>query len=300
MGSHVNVGTPRLSLHSKDHGQLLDVIDLLRSQGLNRYIQLPQLIVCGDQSSGKSSVLEAVSGVRFPTNENLCTRYATELVLRRDSVASATVAIIPSTQRSDQEKEKLLAFKAPSIRIDTIPSVIDAAKEAMGLGSGTRAFSDDVLRAEISGPEQSHLTLVDLPGLIHAEGKQQSAEDVQVVSSLVRSYMANPRSIILAVVSAKNDRANQIVTEFARDVDPTGVRTLGIITKPDTLRVGSDSEQAFLDLAENKDVRFRLGWHDLKNRDDDNRECSIEERDRQEREFLSQGIWILLPPKTLG
>ena len=300
MGSHTDVETFRLSLHSKDHGQLLDVIDLLRSQGINHYVRLPQLIVCGDQSSGKSSVLEAVSGVRFPTKENLCTRFATELVLRRDSVATATVAIIPSTQRSDKEKETLLAFKAPTVRIDNFPSLIEAAKGAMGLGSGTKAFSDDVLRVEISGPAQPHLTLVDLPGLIHAEGKQQSAEDVQLVSSLVRSYMANTRSIILAVVSAKNDRANQIVTKLARDVDPTGVRTLGIITKPDTLRVGSDSEKAFLDLAGNKDVVFRLGWHVLKNRDDGNRECSIEERDRQEREFLSQGTWISLPPKTLG
>lgn len=300
MGSHTDVETFPLSLHPKDHGRLLDVIDLLRSQGINHYVRLPQLIVCGDQSSGKSSVLEAVSGVRFPTKENLCTRFATELVLRRDSVATATVAIVPSTQRSDKEKEKFLAFQAPTVRVDNFPSLIDAAKEAMGLGSGAKAFSDDVLRVEISGPAQPHLTLVDLPGLIHAEGKQQSAEDVQLVSSLVRSYMANTRSIIVAVVSAKNDRANQIVTKLARDVDPTGVRTIGIITKPDTLHVGSDSEKAFLDLAGNKEVMFRLGWHVLRNRDNDNRECSIEERDRQEREFLSQATWISLPPKTLG
>ena len=300
MDSLTDSETFRHSLHSKDHGQLLDVIDLLRSQGINHYVRLPQLIVCGDQSSGKSSVLEAVSGVRFPTKENLCTRFATELILRRDSVATATVAIIPGTQRSDKEKERLLAFQAPTVKIDDFPSLVDAAKGAMGLGPGTKAFSDDVLRVEISGPEQPHLTLVDLPGLIHAEGKQQSAEDVQLVSSLVRSYMANARSIILAVVSAKNDRANQIVTKLARDVDSTGVRTLGIITKPDTLRVGSDSEKAFVDLAGNKDVVFRLGWHVLKNRDDDNRECSIEERDRLESEFLSQGTWVSLSPKTLG
>ncbi|KAL8910881.1 MAG: hypothetical protein Q9171_003880 [Xanthocarpia ochracea] len=174
--------------------------------------------------------------------------FATELVLRRDSVATARVAIIPSIQRSDQEKENLLAFKAPSVRIDNISSLIEAAKGAMGLGSGTKAFSDDVLRVEISGPEQSHLTLVDLPGLTHAEGRQQSAEGVQLVSSLVRSYMANTRSIILAVVSAENNPANQIVTKLARDVDPTGVRILGIITKSDTLRVASDSEKAFLDV----------------------------------------------------
>ena len=300
MGSHIDFKTFPLSLQSKDHGQLLDVIDLLRSQGISHYVRLPQLIVCGDQSSGKSSVLEAVSGVRFPTKENLCTRFATELVLRRDSMANATVAIIPGTERSDKEKEKLLGFKAPTVRIDDFPSLIDAAKEATGLGSGAKAFSDDVLRVEISGPEQPHLTLVDLPGLIHAEGRQQSAEDVQLVSSLVRSYMANTRSIILAVVSAKNDHANQIVTKLARDVDPKGVRTLGIITKPDTLRVGSETEKVFLDLAGNKDIVFRLGWHVLKNRDDDNRDCSLEERDEKEREFLSQGIWMSLPPKTLG
>lgn len=47
---------------AKDHSQLLDVIDSLRSQGIDRHVPLPQLIVCGDQSWGKSSVLETVSG----------------------------------------------------------------------------------------------------------------------------------------------------------------------------------------------------------------------------------------------
>ncbi len=300
MNDHTDMNMFPLSLQSKDHGQLLDVIDLLRSQGISRYVRLPQLIVCGDQSSGKSSVLEAVSGVRFPTKEHLCTRFATELVLRRDPTTNATVAIIPGAERSDEEKEKLLGFKAPTVLIDDFPSLIDDAKKAMGLESSARAFSDDVLRVEISGPEQPHLTLVDLPGLIHAESRHQSEKDVKLVSSLVRSYMANTRSIILAVVSAKNDYANQIVTKLARDVDPKGVRTLGIITKPDTLRVGSESEKAFLDLAGNKDVVFRLGWHVLRNRDDDSRDSSVEERDEKEKEFFSQRSWISLPPKLLG
>lgn len=90
------------------------------------------------------------------------------------------------------------------------------------------------------------------------------------------------------------------MTKLAWDVDPKGVRTLGIITKPDTLRVGSENEKAFLDVAGNKDVVFRLGWHVLKNRDDDNRDCSLEERDEKERESLSQGIWMSLPSKNLG
>ena len=300
MGNHVDINMFQTSLQSEDHGELLDVIDVLRSQGISHYVRLPQLIVCGDQSAGKSSVLEAVSGVRFPTKDNLCTRFATELILRRDPNPAVTVAIIPGNERPDNEKDKLRDFKAPNVLIDEFSTLIDSAKAFMGLESGSNAFSDDVLRVEISGPDQPHLTLVDLPGLIHAESKQQSAKDVQLVSSLVRSYTANTRSIILAVVSAKNDYANQIVTKIARDVDPKGLRTLGIITKPDTLHAGSESEKAFLDLAQNNDVVFRLGWHVLRNRDYDGREWSVEERDEKERGFFSQGAWMSLPTRILG
>ena len=151
MSAAVNVNM-HSSLQSKDHGQLLDVIDLLRSQGISHYVPLPQLIVCGDQSSGKSSVLEAVSGVRFPTKDNLCTRFATELILRRGSTTSATVAIMPGSERSEDERKKLLGFKPPTVQLDEFPSLVDAAKKAMGLNSDTDAFSDDVLRVEISGP----------------------------------------------------------------------------------------------------------------------------------------------------
>jgi GTP1/Obg family GTP-binding protein len=51
-----------------EQSEPLDVIDQLRTQGLGRLVELPQLIVCGDQSSGKSSVLEAISRVRFPAS----------------------------------------------------------------------------------------------------------------------------------------------------------------------------------------------------------------------------------------
>lgn len=285
---------------SKDHGQLLDVIDLLRSQGIDRHVRLPQLIVCGDQSSGKSSVLEAVSGVRFPTKDTLCTRFATELILRRGPSANVDIKIRPSQERSDEEKKRLADFKAPTTNIDDFPRLIEAAKEAMGLNPERKAFSEDILRIELSGPEQPHLTLVDLPGLFHSPNKQQSAQDAILVKSLARSYMANERSIILAVVSAKNDYANQVVTDLAREVDPRGARTLGIITKPDTLIVGSEGERSFRDLAKNEDVTFRLGWHVLRNRDFDTKDQSVDERDRDEREFFSKGIWTSLPVHLLG
>lgn len=120
------------------------------------------------------------------------------------------------------------------------------------------------------------------------------------MKSLARSYLASERSIILAVVSVKNDYANQVVTDLAREVDPRGARTLGIVTKPVTLVVGSESEPSFRDLAKNEDVAFRLGWHVLRNRDFDTRDHSVDERDREEMAFFfSRGIWISLPVHIL-
>lgn len=133
---------------------------------------------------------------------------------------------------------------------------VEDAKSCIGVTHSSSAFSTDVLRLEFSGPNQPHLTIIDLPGLIHLENKLQTAADHQVMQSMVYEYMINRRSIILAVISAKNDYANQIVLKLARDVDPQGRRTLGVITNPDTLSIGSESESAFVNLARNIDIAF--------------------------------------------
>ncbi|KAI1182583.1 P-loop containing nucleoside triphosphate hydrolase protein [Nemania serpens] len=286
-------------LQNQDHRDLLDVIDNLRSQGIGRYVDLPQIIVCGDQSSGKSSVLEAISGLSFPTKDNLCTRFATELILRRSPDVGVNVCIIPSHDRSEDKKKTLEAFQYRLEALD-INQCVEAAKQAMGLDGNDQVFSTDILRVEISGPTQPHLTMVDLPGLFLAGDKDQSEDDATLVESLVLSYMKKPRSIILAVVSAKSDFALQQVTRHARALDSEGVRTLGLITKPDTLDVGSDSEKFYVELAENKNVKFRLGWHVLRNRSYVTREASITERDQAEAEFFASGVWTALNASQLG
>src|SRR5690349_2516138 len=98
-------------LRPKDLVEVLNVVDALRSQGVSRYIDLPQLIVVGDQSSGKSSVLEALSGLNFPTKDNLCTRFATELILRRGPESKLVVSIVPGELRNAEERTRLEAFK---------------------------------------------------------------------------------------------------------------------------------------------------------------------------------------------
>lgn len=290
----------RINIQSKDYETLLNVIDDLRSQGISRFIDLPQIIVCGDQSSGKSSVLEAVSGLKFPTKDALCTRFATELILRRHAEVASKVTIVPDATRPDEEKEQLQDFKSEDDIYENLATITEDASKAMGLDGNSKNFSSDVLRIELSGPEQPHLTLVDLPGLFHSGSKSQSDEDAEAVKALVTGYMQKSRSIILAVVSAKNDFNNQIITKYAKDFDSDGQRTLGVITKPDTLPAGSDSEKQFFELAGNKDVKFRLGWHVLKNRSYEERDCSNKERDLLEKQFFSKSIWTSLPPSQVG
>ncbi|KAL5115144.1 hypothetical protein ACEQ8H_006980 [Pleosporales sp. CAS-2024a] len=293
-----------MSLQSLGTRNLLDVVDSLRSHGISRYIDLPEIIVCGEQSSGKSSVLEAVSGVKFPSKDNLCTRFATELILRRGPVAPVKISIGPSpleTHRSEDDLARLRTFHV-SVSSENLylDEIIESAKAAMGINDTDKVFSSDILRLELSGPEQPHLTLVDLLGLFQASSRSQSEADSHTVTSLVRWYMKRTRSIILAVVSAKSDFNNQSITALSRKIDPKGERTLGLITKPDTLDEGSDTERFYLEMAQNKDVKFRLGWHVLRNRDYAARDTSADERDEVEASFFRNGVWRSLPPHHVG
>lgn len=288
------------SLCNESQLELLNAIDSLRSQGISYYVSLPQIIVCGDQSSGKSSILEAISGISFPVKGNLCTRFPTELVLRKASYEGVNVSIVPDQSRTESQRRELSTFKVELSDLEGLPNLIEEAKSAMGISPHLRAFSKDLLRIEISGPGQPHLTIVDLPGLIHSETKHQTAAEVDLVHDLVQSYMKERRSIILAVVSAKNDYANQIILKLARQVDSEGLRTIGVITKPDLLPPGSESESSYMSLANNRDVEFRLGWHVLRNTDTDVTQSTLIERDINEELFFGQGLWRGLPDQLKG
>lgn len=206
-GNSTPARAPGLGLQSRDHEEVLDVIDQLQSQGISKYINLPQLIVCGDQSSGKSSVLNAISGLRFPAKDNVCTRFATELVLRRGDLEDIQVNIQPDIDRPESEQNMLRKFRPASIDLEHFGDIVELAGDTMNMGSTVKSFFKDVLRVEVIGPKQPHLTMVDLPGLFHADTTEQSGPDT--VDYMVRSYMENARCIILAVISAKNELALQ-------------------------------------------------------------------------------------------
>lgn len=175
-------------LCSKDQLDLLNCTDQLRSEGINQYVSLPQIIVCGDQSAGKSSVLEAISGVSFPVQSNTCTRFPTELILRRTPQVSSSVSIVPDASRTEAEKLALNEFRKDLDGSDGLGELIEAAKAAMGIHAHGKTFSNDLLRIEMTGPKHLHLTIVDLPGLIHSATKSQTDDDVDLIKDVVRKY----------------------------------------------------------------------------------------------------------------
>ncbi|KAH7075752.1 P-loop containing nucleoside triphosphate hydrolase protein [Paraphoma chrysanthemicola] len=291
------------ALQSDEQRKILDIVDHLRRQGLSGIVELPQLVVCGDQSSGKSSVLEAITEIPFPRNENLCTRFATEIILRRHVSSAISTRITPDKSRPEAEQQALRDFTRTITDFTELPFIIAEATKAMGLeavGQTNKAFARDVLTVEISGPSRPQLTLVDLPGLIHSANRMQSEEDVKLIQELILDYMQNPRTIILAVITAKNDYANQIVLKHCQTIDPSGRRTLGIITKPDTLTEGTANQRSWLDLAQNRDIYFELGWHMVKNRTDVEADKSFSQRNTAERQFFSKGAYLDLPSHCKG
>ncbi|OGM43949.1 dynamin family protein [Aspergillus bombycis] len=285
--------------------KLLDRIDELRALGIGGLVELPQLIVCGNQSSGKSSVLEAISRVRFPAKSSCCTRFATEVILRRSTQPKIHVSIEPGASRTNEaERQKLRNFAPQGFpSCEDLPRVIEQATECMGIrdeDTVNSGFSDDVLKVAISGPDQPELTLVDLPGLYTSTSRAQGARGIEIVRGLTEKYMKNTRTIILAVISAKTDYHLQEVLNMAERFDSERERTLGVITQPDILEAGSEEENNYLQFMRNEKIHLRLGWHALRNRSFETREMPDDARDEMERSFFEQGRWASLSRDSVG
>jgi GTPase SAR1 family protein len=279
---------------------LLDELDRLREHGVDRYVELPQIVVVGDQSSGKSSVLEAISELPFPRSSIRCTRFATQIKLRHSQETSLKVSIIPDPKRNAQERQRLASFPSTFPPNTPFGDVMDAATRAIVPDNRASFCSKDIFSIELSGPTKPHLTIVDLPGLIQAANNAQSQADVDSIKELAFDYMRNQRTIILAIVSAASDLELQpVLAREARQFDPSGARTLGIITKPDKTET-PEREAQFLELARNENINFKLGWHVLRNRAPNEMNSSSEERKRTEKQFFKSTAWNQLGPEKLG
>jgi hypothetical protein len=143
--AEADIALPQLM--SADRSALLDVIDQLRNLGINQYVDLPTILVCGDQSSGKSSVLEAICKLPFPKGDNVCTTFATELAIRRGPHASVSVWIQPAESRSAEAKRTVSEFRTSSKDLGQFETMVKEAKAFLIRGSAAReaSYFEDVL-----------------------------------------------------------------------------------------------------------------------------------------------------------
>ncbi|KAL6910136.1 P-loop containing nucleoside triphosphate hydrolase protein [Trichoderma evansii] len=283
---------------------LLERVDKLRDLNIGQHVPLPQLVVVGDQSSGKSSVLESLSGIPFPKDQSLCTRHATQITSRRDSEDSVKIYIIPGPHATEEHKEQLKAFqrKLPSgseFR-KQFAEILKKANEKMGLrtdistGNGA-VFSEDVLKIEISGPREDYLTIIDVPGIFRTTTQGTTKDDMKMVKDMVKGYIKDDRTIILAVLPSNVDIATQEILELAEDYDKLGERTLGVLTKPD-LVIEPSAQAAVCDLVNGKKRPLTLGYFLVRNRGVDG---GFEEPPELDRIFQLQP-WNDLPQDRVG
>ncbi|KAJ5493353.1 hypothetical protein N7539_002099 [Penicillium diatomitis] len=287
----------------------LEIIDKLFACNVGEYISLPQLVVVGDQSSGKSSVLEGLTKLSFPRDSGLCTRFATQIIFRRETHMSKRdieVSIIPSSDLEAADADKLRAWKrsgAEALEQKDFVSMMKEVHELMGLSSspndGKPTFSNSVLRLQISGPEEEHLSVIDVPGIFkNTTPGLTTKEDITMVRNMVLRYMENPRSIMLTVVPANVDIATQEIVELAKEYDPTGERTLGILTKPDLVDKGAESR--IISFLESQATTVKLGWIVVRNPGQQQLDNPQTDRDAEERTFFMSSPWNQLPPGCFG
>lgn len=238
----------------KDVLPWLRLAEDLRMLQLEADLKMPQICVMGDQSSGKSSVLEALSGIPFPRGSGLVTRCPIRMVMKRARKDEMWSAIVSTTVEPEKKKTA-----------KTVPELSRFTDEAMrGLCDGDSNFSPEGIVIELTSPEACDLTVVDLPGIIRTVTAGQSVRAIEQVNRLIKAYLMEERTIILAVIPANQDIATVDILERAQGVDPTGERTVGVLTKTDLIGAGGEDE--VLAVVNNRRKPLALGYTMVKNR----------------------------------
>ena len=176
----------------------------------------------------------------------------------------------------------------------------DQANEKMGLrtdvstGKGA-VFSEDVLKIEVQGPHEDYLTIIDVPGIFRTTTQGTTKDDMVIVRDLVKQYIKDDRTIILAVLPSNVDIATQEILELAEDYDKNGERTLGVLTKPD-LVLEQSAQAAVCDLVKGKKRPLTLGYFVVRNRGVGGNSKEQPELDQ----IFRQQPWIDLPQERVG
>ncbi|KAG9123954.1 hypothetical protein FRC07_013378 [Ceratobasidium sp. 392] len=291
--------------------KLLDLVNRLHNTGIQSDIDLPQICVVGSQSAGKSSLIESISGIKLPRATGTCTRCPTECRLAfstepwscmvylrflkdQDGNDISPVRNIPFggviTEKEDVEerlRRAQLAILNPSV--DATSYLNDTYPKT---SANAVAFSENFVSVEISGPDVTNLSFCDLPGIIANVREGSDEGDIELVKRLVTSYIQKESCIILLTVTCETDFENQGARSLAKQYDPQGKRTIGVLTKPDRIEKGE--EQKWLGFVRGETEVLAKGWFCVKQPSPSELEQELtwqEARNREEEFFKTRNPW---------
>ncbi|KAI4817002.1 dynamin-1a isoform X4 [Pseudochaenichthys georgianus] len=220
--------------------------DAFSSIGQNADLDLPQIAVVGGQSAGKSSVLENFVGRDFlPRGSGIVTRRPLVLQL----------------MTSPTEYAEFLHCKGKKFTdFDEVRQEIEA--ETDRITGANKGISPVPINLRVYSPHVLNLTLVDLPGMTKVPVGDQPADIEAQIREMLMQFVTKDNCLMLAVSPANSDLANSDALKIAKEVDPQGMRTIGVITKLDLMDEGTDAKE----ILENKHLPLRRGYIGVVNR----------------------------------
>ncbi|KAI9702080.1 MAG: Dynamin- GTPase protein [Candelina mexicana] len=236
----------------------------------NDSLDLPQIVVIGSQSSGKSSVLENIVGRDFlPRGSGIVTRRPLILQLinlpsERDDKSEEDEVHVPHTPASVAGQGEWAEFQhIPGRKFHDFGEVKrEIENETARIAGNNKGINRQPINLKIYSPHVLSLTLVDLPGLTKVPIGDQPSDIEKQTRTLISEYIAKPNSIILAVSPANVDIVNSEALKLARHVDPMGRRTIGVLTKIDLMDHGTNA----LDILSGRVYPLKLGFIGVVNR----------------------------------
>ncbi|CAH0019372.1 unnamed protein product [Clonostachys rhizophaga] len=233
----------------------------------NDSLDLPQIVVVGSQSAGKSSVLENIVGRDFlPRGSGICTRRPLILQLvnvHDDENAPDPLADPYHSPGAARRSEWAEFHHIPNRRFTDFSDVKrEIENETSRVAGNNKGINRQPINLKIYSPHVLNLTLVDLPGLTKVPIGDQPSDIEKQTRNLISEYIAKPNSIILAVSPANVDLVNSEALKLARHVDALGRRTIGVLTKVDLMDHGTNA----LDILSGRVYPLKLGFIGVVNR----------------------------------
>ncbi|XP_073834780.1 dynamin-1 shibire isoform X8 [Musca autumnalis] len=220
--------------------------DAFTQLGVHMQLDLPQIAVVGGQSAGKSSVLENFVGKDFLPR-------GSGIVTRRPLILQLINGITEYGEFLHCKGKKFTSF-------DEIRKEIE--DETDRVTGSNKGISNIPINLRVYSPHVLNLTLIDLPGLTKVAIGDQPVDIEQQIRNMILQFIRKETCLILAVTPANTDLANSDALKLAKEVDPQGIRTIGVITKLDLMDEGTDAR----DILENKLLPLRRGYIGVVNR----------------------------------